>query len=338
MTLQKRFYLNKLFNKHYKKLNDIFFSKRDVLIPFSVANTTDEQCMHISVLTIDTINHKNFPNGIEIAFLNNSKKSKKAIIIFEGKTKISKKCMHLLNKWSCFSLKTVSKLQNNNNTNRFLTFARENPLKKTAQGTKETRLDTSFKMIDIMVGAGIDMHHYKVRLCNSLHPKGRLASVKGQGIKATETVKNQLMLSKAELSNTIVQIIYKVYSSKGNKQAHFTANTLSNIVGAFIVVNSTVYYISDYELKQCALVGSFKQSPITNLRKYNITMQSSLLKKLLSTRIEDTKSIVGIQALNPNTAIFNFLKSSICAGIFHDCKKIVNQLLSILVTNSIAKK
>ncbi len=337
MILQKRrLYSNKLFNKHYKKLNDIFFSKRGVLIP-SVANTSDEQLIHISVLTTDTVSHKNFPNIIEIAFSNNLNKSKKATMIFQGKTKISKKSIHLLTKFFCFSSKTVSKLQNNNNTNSFLSFAQD-PKKEAAQGTKESQLDTSFKVIDKMVGAGIDMHHYKVCLSRKDPHLFRLASITSQGIKTTKTIKNQLMLSKAELSSTIIQIISKVYSLKSNKQAHF-ANTLSNIVGALIVVNSIVYYISDYELKQCGLIGSFKQSPITNLRKYSVTMQSSLLKKLLNAKkIEDKKAIVGIQTFKPNTAIFNFLKTSICAGIFHDCKKILSQLLSILVKNSIVKK
>ena len=133
-------------------------------------------------------------------------------------------------------------------------------------------------------------------------------------------------------------MLYKGYSSKGSKHALLNINALSNIIGALIVINSTLYYISDYELKQYGVIN-VKQSPTIHLQKSNNTAQSSLLKKLLNLKIGNKKTtIVDTQALNPNTAIFNFLKASLCAGIFHDCKKILSRLCSILVKSSIIKK
>ena len=80
---------------------------------------------------------------------------------------------------------------------------------------------------------------------------------------------------------------------------------------------------------------------MTHLSKDSVTTQLSLLRKLLDIdKIEDKKTFVfvGTQALKPNTVFFNFLKIFICAGTFHDYKKILSQLLKILVKNSIVKK
>lgn len=320
-----------MFYKHYKKLNDIFFSRRSA---YPVTNSNKGQLIHISVLTIDTINHQNFPNIIEVDFLQNSKKSKKATGIFRGKTKISTKCVHLLNTLFCFPSKTVLNLHNDG-TNSVGTFIQESRKALGKEKTKENELKTHFKMVDKMVGAGIDMYHYKVRLS-----KGGFGftTAEGQGVKEVKTTKGPIMLSKAELSSTIIQIIYKVHFSKGGKQIHLNANLLSSIVGAFVVINSSIYYISDYELKQCGLVGNFKQFPVASLSRYSISTKSSLLKKLLAIKIEDKKPILGTQTLKPNIAIFNFLQMSVSIGIFRDCKKILRQLLNILVKNSIVKK
>ena len=338
MILQKKqFYSNKLFNKHYKKLNHIFFSRKGTLNPSTPFS--EEQFIHISILTIDTTSHANFPNIIEIS-LNNVENAKKATATSQGKTKLPKKFVHLLSAFFCFPSKTAQDPKRNNNNNIInsgLAFGRLKDENIGKQSAKKNQLGPTFETIGKIVGAGINIHHYKVRVCAQPRRKTPLPHLRAEA--AAKGVKDKRMLSKTELSRTICQIFHRGYSAKGSKHILFNINTLSNIIGALIVINSTLYYISDNELKQYGLI-SFKQSPTMHLKKSNNTAQSFLLKKLLNLKIgtKFKKTIAGTRALNPNNTIFNFLKASLCAGIFHDCKKILSRLCCILVKSSIIKK
>ena len=159
MTLQKKqIYLNKVLSKHYKKLgNTLFNNIKNVpdniknVPALEIAAIADAQSIGISVLTIDTVSHKDFPNIVDVTFLNGLRKTKRAVVIYEGKTAVPTAFTRFINIVQRHSkTKTLKKTKLLLSSN-----SHDNILKPKKDSQK-------FEVIDKMLGAGVCMHNYKL--------------------------------------------------------------------------------------------------------------------------------------------------------------------------------
>lgn len=359
MTLQKKqVYLNKVLSKHYKKLKHTFFNKTNIPA-FRTTAITDAQSIHISVLTIDAITHKDFPSIVDVTFLNGLRKTKKAVIIYQGKTKVSTiftRSIHKLTQ-KPEEVKHVSSLVFNpmvKNQN-----AQENP-KASCFLKKAKAVSGKFAVINKMLGAGINMYNYRLcfnsplslqhynvlkykeeiklkdldRFEASLIPSSIPETPKIKGLEVTnrEALKTkEVRLSKTELSSIITQLLYKTHFLKGQEssgESFFNIKKLSNILGALVEINSKIYYISDKELKQCGLVGGLKHLA---LNFSNNLTPTSLLKDLLHSKAtKDKRVLLNTKFIQPNIVFFNFLNIAARTYVIHNIKRIFSKLINIL--------
>ena len=248
MTLQKKqIYLNKVLSKHYKKLRNTLFNNIKNTPALEIPAIADAQSIGISVLTIGTVNHKDFPNIVDVTFLNGLRKTKKAVIIYEGKTAVPTGFTRFIEIFQRHS--KTKKLKETNN----LLLLNSNPTLKSKNNlvltnrsflSKDKKLQGKdqggkFEIIDKMLGAGVCMHNYK--LCfnsqlslqhlNVLKRKqktklknlDRLAAclivsqhAKVKDLEGAFKMK-EIRLSKTELSSVVAQVLYKTHFFKNQK-------------------------------------------------------------------------------------------------------------------------
>lgn len=312
MLLQKKQY-SKPLNKRYKKLNAALLGNQSGLSS-RIATTKENRPIHVSLLTIDTISHKDFPSAVDVTFLSALKNVDSATIEFEGKTKLSKKFTRSLT----FAPKGKRPLSEAKARSKHLCHTDE---KNKGEGTDRSRLQSlgnpiklnnTFDGISKILGAGIDMYHYKLCLnsnCSSI---------------------SQTTLSKLELSCIVVQLLHKIQSFKGGEKSNFNIKNLFNIVGALVVLNSHIYYISGCELKQCGLIGDFKHSVLGS----NKDTKSSSLKSLLGTKVDKTL-LLNTKTIKSSITFFNYLNTTI--RVMNDFKKVFRQLVNTLLISSLHK-
>jgi hypothetical protein len=349
MILQKKqAYLNKVLSKHYKKLRYTLFSKTKNIPAFKTMTILSGQSIGISMLTIDTISHKDFPDIVDVTIFNGLKKKKKAVIIYKGKATVP-----------TLLTRSISKPAQAHSKN-------QKPKKDTSN--EELLGDRSFSksintlgVIDKMLGAGITMHNYQ--LCfnshlsfqhfNNLKSKqtiklkdlDRLAATlifpqctsetnpKNAKTQNQETLrKKEVRLSKTELSSVIAQVLHKIQFFKGREslgEGIFNIQKLSNVLGAFVEINSEIYFISDKELKQCGLAGGFKHSAFHSSAFHNNT--ASLLKDLVYSKMPTDKTLLlETKSIQPNIIFFNFLNIVTRTYIIHNIKRILSKLINTL--------
>lgn len=339
MTLQKKqIYLNKVLSKHYKKLRNTLFNNIKNTPALKIPAIADAQSIGISVLTIGAVNHKDFPNIVDVTFLNGLRETKKAVILYEGKTAVPTAFTRFI---EIFHSKT-KKLKE---TKHLLLLNSNHTLKPKIHSAK-------FEIIDKMLGAGVCMHNYK--LCfnsqlslqhlNVLKRKqetklknlDRLAAclivsqhAKVKGLEGAFKTK-EIRLSKTELSSVVAQVLYKTHFLKNQKtlgESFFSVKKLSNVLGALVEINSKIYYISDKELKQCGLAGGLKHSASSP----NTPEAPSLLKDLVHFQmVRDKEVLLKTRCIEPNIVFFNFLNIATRTYVIHNLKRIFGKLVNLL--------
>jgi hypothetical protein len=351
MILQKKqIYLNKVLSKHYKTLRYTLFDKTQNIPALKTTAIAGAQSIGISILTIDTISHKDFPNIIDVTVLNGLRKTKKAVIIYEGQTTIPTTFTRSISKFA--QKQPLGTPQKPKDTGNVLLLS--NPHALNHSGTLPS--------IDRMLGAGVRMHNYKLyfnsllslqhldvlrrkqkiklknldRLAASLIlPKRTLESktkdivVQGQGALKRKEVR----LSKMELSSIIAQVLHKTQHplSKQELQGEsvFTIKKLFNVLGALVEINSKIYFISDKELKQCNLAGGLKHSTFNSSTFHNYT--STKLKSLIYSKMtRDKEILLRTKNIEPNIIFFNFLNTAVHTYAIHNIKRIFSKLVNIL--------
>ena len=352
MTLQKKqIYLNKVLSKHYKKLgNTLFNNIKNVpdniknVPALEIAAIADAQSIGISVLTIDTVSHKDFPNIVDVTFLNGLRKTKRAVVIYEGKTAVPTAFTRFINIVQRHSkTKTLKKTKLLLSSN-----SHDNILKPKKDSQK-------FEVIDKMLGAGVCMHNYKLcfnsqlslqhlnllklkqktrlknldRLTGCLIVSQHASEIENLEVK-TGAKMNEIRLSKTELSSVVAQVLYKTHFFKNQKslgESFFNAKRLSNVLGALVEVNSKLYYISDKELKQCGLAGNQKHS----VPSLNTPEAPSLLKDLIHFKItKDKEILLKTKCMEPSIVFFNFLNTATRTYVIHNIKRIFSKLVNVL--------
>jgi hypothetical protein len=351
MILQKKqVYLNKVLSKHYKTLRYIFFDKTQNIPALKTTAIAGAQSIGISILTIDTISHKDFPSIIDVTVLNGLRKTKKAVIIYEGQTTIS----------TTFT-RSISK------------FTQRQPLTQKPEDTGNVLLlsnlyalhsDTLLvRTIDRMLGAGVRMYHYNLyfnsllslqhldvlrrkqkiklknldRLAASLILPEHTSELKTKNITVQGALKRkEIKLSKMELSSIIVQVLHKTrnpFSKQellGFSTSVFTIKKLSNVLGALVEINSKIYFISDKELKQCGLAGGLNHSTFNSSTFHNNSKITKLKHLINSKMTRDKEILLRTKNIEPNIIFFNFLNIAVRTYAIHNIKKIFSKLVNIL--------
>ena len=313
MILQKKQY-SKPLNKRYKKLNAALLGNQSGLAP-RIATTKENRPIHISLLTIDTVSHTDFPSAVDVTFLSALTNVDSATIEFEGKTKLSKKFTRSLT--SCLLPLSEAKGPSPSESKHLCHTDGKNKGESTDRSRLQSvgnsiKLNNTFDGISKILGAGIDMYHYKLCLnsnCSSI---------------------SQTTLSKLELSCIVVQLLHKIQSFKGGEKSNFNIKNLFNIVGALVVLNSNIYYISGCELKQCGLIGEFKHSVLGS----NKDTKASSLKSLLGIKVDKTL-LLNTKTIKPSITFFNYLNTTI--RVMNDFKKVFRQLVNTLLISSLHK-
>ena len=343
MTLQKKqIYLNKVLSKHYKKLRNTLFNNIKNTPALKIPAIADAQSIGISVLTIGAVNHKDFPNIVDVSFLNGLRKTKKAVIIYEGKTEVPTAFTRFIE-----IFQRHSKTKQLKETNNLLLLNSNHTLKPKKNLGK-------FEIIDKMLGAGICMHNYKLcfnsqlslQRLNVLKRKQRTklknldrlaaclivsqhAKVKDLEVRGALKMK-EIRLSKTELSSVVAQVLYKMHFFKNQKalgESFFSLKKLSNVLGALVEINSKIYYISDKELKQCGLAGSLKHSASS----LNTPEAPSLLKDLIHFKMtKDKEVLLKTKCIEPSIVFFTFLNTATRTYVIHNLKRILGKLVNLL--------
>jgi hypothetical protein len=385
MILQKKQYLKSL-NKRYKKLNNTLLGNSNLKSQITSNIKKDYQSINISLLTIDSINPKykqdtDFPSVINVSTFSAFNNVDKAIIKYKGKTKLSKKFTSSLRENKrltyayhtledrAFAMQKRAKADNVTKQQPFLNL-KELKLKDTENTVNVSNATNSLNGISQILGASIDMYHYKLCLTFFSEKQSHVPSTLTLGRHSWVGI-NQIRLSKVELSSIVVQLLHKIHSFKGaSKNNSFNVKTLSNIIGAFIVVNSQIYFISGDELKQCCLAGDFKHSlstfaankiegptllfnksfppvftppsgakaqsssSIKGINKDN-KISLSLLNDLLDAKVNKTL-FLNTKAMKPNITFFYYLNSTI--RVMNDYKNILRWLVNTLEIYAFLKK
>lgn len=355
MTLQKKqIYLNKVLSKHYKKLRNTLFNNVKNIPALETPAVADAQSIGISVLTIGTVNHKDFPNIVDVSFLNGLRKTKKAVIVYEGKTEVPTAFTRFIE-----IFQRHSKTKKLKETNNLLLLNSNHTLKPKNNLGK-------FEIIDNMLGAGVCIHNYKLcfnsqlslqhlnvlkrkqrtklknldRLAaclivsqhapwSFLEYEGVRTKVKDLEVRGAFKMK-EIRLSKTELSSVVAQVLYKTHFFKNQKtlgESFFRLKKLSNVLGALVEINSKIYYISDKELKQCGLAGSQKHSASS----LNTPEAPSLLKDLIHFKMtKDKKVLLKTKCIEPSIVFFTFLNTATRTYVIHNLKRILGKLVHIL--------
>ena len=350
MILQKKqAYLNKVLSKHYKKLRYTLFSKTKNIPALKTTAILNGQSIGISVLTIDTMSHKDFPEIVDVTVFNGLKKTKKAVLIYKGKATVPKVLTRSVNKLAQGYFKNKTPKKKVSNTQLLGNYHILKP-------------KSTLGVIDKMLGTGICMHNYKLcfnshlslqhfnflkcrqeiklkhldRLAASLifsHCTTEVIKSKNAKIQNQDTLKKkEVRLSKIELSSVIAQVLYKIKIFKGHQflgESIFNIKKLSNVLGAFVEINSKVYFISDKELKQCGLAGGLKHSASHPTTFHDNT--APLLRNLVySKKPADKTLLLETQFIQPNVIFFNFLNIATRTYVIHNIKKILSKLINTL--------
>lgn len=344
---KKQAYLNTVLSKHYKKLGYTLLSKTKNIPALKTTAILSGQSVGISVLTVDTISHKDFPEIADVTVLNGLKKTKKAVIIYKGKAAISTLLTRSISKLT----QGHSKMEMASN---FLLLGNHPILQP------KSRLCT-LGVIDKMLGAGICMHNYtlcfnshlslqhfnflkgkqKIKLKHLDHLAVSLispqytpeANPKNLNTQNQRTLKKKdVRLSKIEFSSVIAQVLYKLNFFKDQEslgESVFNIKKLSNVLGAFVEINSKLYFISDKELKQCGIAGGLKHSAFHPNAFHDNT--TSLLRNLVySKTLTDKKILLETKYIQPNIIFFNFLNIATRTYVIHNIKRILSKLINIL--------
>jgi hypothetical protein len=144
--------------------------------------------------------------------------------------------------------------------------------------------------------------------------------------------KKEVRLSKIELSSVIAQVLYKLHFFKDQEslgESVFNIKKLSNVLGAFVEINSKLYFISDKELKQCGLAGGLKHSA-SHPNPFHANTTSLLRNLVYSKTPTDKKILLETKCIQPNIIFFNFLNIATRTYVIHDIKRILSKLINIL--------
>jgi hypothetical protein len=346
MILQKKqVYLNKVLSKHYKTLRYTLFNKTQNIPALKTTAITGAQSIGISILTIDTISHQNFPGIIDVTVLNGLRKTKKAIIIYEGQTKVPTKFT-----------RSISKLA----LRQPLHFLPEDLSNVLLLNNVYANNSGTFALIERMLGAGVRMYNYKlyfnsllslqhldvlrrkqkIKLKNldllaaslilperSSKSKTKDETVQGQGYQ------KEVRLSKMELSSIIIQVLHKtrhpLSKQKLQGESILTIKQLSNVLGALIKINSKIYFISDKELKQCGIVGGLKYSTFDSSTFHNNSKITKLKSLIYSKITRDNFFLLRTKNIEPNIIFFNFLNTAMRTYVIYNIKRIFSKLVKI---------
>lgn len=352
MILQKKqAYLNKVLSKHYKKLRYTFFNKTTNIPALKTTAILSGQSIGISILTIDTINHKDFPGIVDVTVLNGLKKTKKAVIIYKGKATVPTLLTRSITKFVQGHAKNQKSEREASN---LLLLGNRRIVKP------KSRL-VRLGVIDKMLGAGINMHNYKLcfnshlslqhfnflkckqkiklknldRLAASLILPQCTLEAKSQNVNIQNQrtlKKKEVRLSKIELSSVIAQVLYKIHFFKGQEslgESIFNIRKLSNVLGAFVEINSKIYFISDKELKQCGLAGGLKHSAF-NATTFHDNSTSLLRTLVYSKTPTDKKILLETKYIQPNIIFFNFLNIATRTYVIHNVKRVLSKLINTL--------
>lgn len=364
MTLpKKQIHLNKVLSKHYKKLKYTFSNKTKnniSALKTSAINQAKTQSILITILTIDTI-HKDFPGITDVTILNGLTKTTKAVLFYEGKAVVSTKCSRFITKLShndSFQKKEIKKLES----------TKENKLLRKFQ-SKESKplcgLDLSAMsgIIGKILGARVRMDNFTLRFnselsleylsflkrkpgvklkgldylasslilpLNSCGSKIRVNKVNNFKIQKEDIFKkNEIKLSKMELSSAIAQVLHKIRLFKGQKsfEENLFKQEVSNLLGALVEINSKIYFISNKELKQCALAGGFKHTAMSA----SILHNTPKLKKLINSNvIKDKTILLKTKFIRPNITFFNYLNIAARVYVMHNIKRVFSKLIKTL--------
>ena len=350
MILQKKqMYLNKVLSKHYKKLRYTLFNKTKNIPALKTTAIPSGQSIGISILTIDTINHNDFPNIVDVTL--GLKKTKKAVIIYKGKTTVPTLFTRSIIKFVQGHAKNQKSEKEASN---FLLLGNRLIVKPKSNLAR-------LGVIDKMLGAGIDMHNYTLcfnshlslqhfnflkrkqkiklkhldRLAASVFPPQSTLEAKAKNVNTQNQrtlKKKEVRLSKIELSSVIAQVLYKINIFKGQEflgESFFNIRKLSNVLGAFVEINSKIYFISDKELKQCGLAGGLKHSALNATTFYDSS--TSLLRTLVYSKMPtDKKILLETKCIQSNIIFFNFLNIATRTYVIHNIKRILSKLINTL--------
>lgn len=346
MTLKKKqVYLNKVLSKHYKKLRYTLFDTPNNIPALKTTAITGAQSISISVLTIGTISHKDFPSIIDITVLNALRKAKKAVILYEGKMTVPTTLTRFISKLVQKHPKTEKLVDASN------ILSDHHILKpRDSLGT--------LRIINTMLGTGVGMYNYTIlfnsqlslqhlkclkhkqniklenldRFAMSLIPPQPITETKTGSLEVQKqriSKRKEIRLSKMELSYIIAQVLYKIYFLKGQEslgESFFNTKKLSNVLGAFVEINSKIYFISDKELKQCGLTGGFQHSKLSSI----LHNSPPLLKNLMNSKIaRDKEILLKMKSIEPNITFFTFLNIAMRAYVIYNIKKTLSRLINI---------
>lgn len=339
MILQKKqVHLNKQFSKYYKKLKYMFFNKTKNISAFKGTTITGNQSISILLLTINTISNNDYASIIDATLSNELKKTTKAILVYEGKSTIPIKSIRFISTKS-LSLNSTLKSKNNIIDNILGTdlciykyklifncqLSLQNlSLLKYKQKIKLKHLDSLATSLIVPNQVQIKpLMSSKKMNWNSLQIKNKLLKIK------------KYKLSKIELTNLIAMTLYKTNIVKQHKKRNFfNGKKLSNVLGAFVEVNSKMYYISEKELKQSnVLVSQQNQRPeVNSYTNQTATDVPTLIKDLVCSKIFKTsQKLLKIKNIDPNILLFHFLNITARIFIIRNTKNIFSKLINIIL-------
>jgi hypothetical protein len=261
-------------SKYFKTLNYIFLNKCEIIQPkveltklpsTPKVGMKERESLGVSLLTIDRVLHTDFPRTIDLEPFFQFKPDKKS--------SRKKECLGSPIPWAAAS-------SQNRSIGPVLEYQGKTKIRKLfTHWVYSSHRSKALRKINNMLGAGIDVYNYILRVNRNTH---------------------RLDLSKAELSNMVSQVLYRVQLLKNDKdKACFNLENMGHVLGALVHFNLKLYFISTDELKECGLINSSKLSVSLSAGGNHVHYeQSPYLPKLLRTPVLIHKFYKNQQAYN----------------------------------------